>query len=76
MQVDKIREQYEPRLKEAKDPEEGKQIQIEALTKMQEAVAKEGMTEESYRQIFELANADENLRNKVINMINEEKKKS
>ncbi len=76
VQVDKIRQEYEPRLNEAKDPEEGKQIRMEAVTKMQEAAAKEGMTEESYRQIFELTNADEGLRKKVISLINEEKKKS
>ena len=76
VQVDKIRQEYEPRLKEAKDPEEGKQIQTEAVTKMQEAAAKEGLTEENYLQIFELASADEGLHNKLINMINEEKQKS
>ena len=76
VEVDKIRQAYEPRLKEAKDPEEGKQIQMEAVTKMQGAAAKEGMTEESYLQIFEIARADEGLRKKLLNLINEEKKKS
>jgi hypothetical protein len=76
VQVDKIRQEYEPRLKQARDPEEGKQIQIEAVTKMQEAAAKEGITGESYRQIFEIARADEGLRKKLLNFINEEKEKS
>jgi hypothetical protein len=76
VEVDKLRQVYEPRLKEAKDPEEGKQIQMEAMTKMQGAAAKEGLTEESYRQIFEIASADEGLRKKLFDLINEEKKKS
>ncbi len=76
VQVDKIRQAYEPRLREAKDAEEGKQIQNEAVSKMQAAAAKEGLTEESYRQIFQVANADESLRQKLIDLINQEKQKS
>jgi uncharacterized protein DUF4168 len=76
VEIDKIRQAYEPRLKEAKDPEEGKQIQKEAVTKMQGAAAKEGMTEESYAQIFEIARDDEGMGRKLINLINEERQKS
>jgi uncharacterized protein DUF4168 len=76
VEIDKIRQAYEPRLKEAKDPEEGKQIQLEAVTKMQGAAAKEGMTEESYAQIFEIARDDEGMGRKLINLINEERQKS
>jgi len=73
VEVEKIRQEYEPRLKEAKNPEEGKQIQSEAVSKMQGALTKEGLNEESYTQIFEIARADEGLRRKVIEFINEEK---
>ena len=72
-EVEKIRQTYEPRLKGAKNPEEGKQIQTEALSKMQAALTKEGLTEESYSQIFEIARADESLRKKLIEFINEER---
>jgi hypothetical protein len=72
-EVEKIRQAYEPRLKEAKNPEEGKQLQKEALSKMQGALTKQGLTEESYTQIFEIARADEGLRKKVIEFINEER---
>jgi len=72
-EVEKIRQAYEPRLKEAKNPEEGKQLQKEALSKMQGALTKQGLTEESYTQIFEIARADEGLREKVIEFINEER---
>ena len=74
--VEKIRQAYEPRLKEAKNPEEGKQIQNEAVTKMHGALSKEGLTEESYTQVFEIARADETLRKKLVEFINEERQKS
>jgi hypothetical protein len=74
VQVEKIRRTYEPRLKEAKDAEESKQIQIEAVSKMQGALTKEGLTEESYIEIFDIARADESLRRKLIELINEESK--
>jgi hypothetical protein len=34
VEVEKIRQAYEPRLKEAKNAEEGKQIETEAVSKM------------------------------------------
>ena len=73
VEVEKIRQAYEPRLKEAKNPEEGKQIQSEALSKVTAALTKEGLTEESYTHIFEIARADEGLRKKLIEFINEER---
>jgi uncharacterized protein YggE len=76
VEVEKIRQAYQPRLKEAKNPEEGKQIQNEAASKMQGALTKEGLTEESYTQIFEIARADEGLRKKLVELINEERQKS
>jgi Domain of unknown function (DUF4168) len=76
VEVEKIRQAYEPRLKEAKNPEEGKQIQSEAVSKMQGALTKEGLNEESYTQIFEIARADEGLRKKLVELINEERHKS
>jgi Domain of unknown function (DUF4168) len=76
VEVEKIRQVYEPRLKEAKNPEEGKEIEKEAVSKMHGALTKEGLTEESYGQIFEIARADEALRKRLINFINEERQKS
>lgn len=76
VEVDKIRQAYEPRLKEAKNPDESKQIEIEAVSNIQAALTKEGLTEESYTQIFDIARADEGLRSKLIGFINEERQKS
>jgi hypothetical protein len=76
VKVEKIRESYEPRLKQAPGPEEGKQIQQEAQSKVQQALTNEGLTEDRYNQIFEMARADEALRRKVLQMIVDERSKS
>jgi Domain of unknown function (DUF4168) len=74
--VEKIRQEYEPRLKEAKDPQQGKEIQAEAVSRMHGELSKEGFTEDTYNQIFDVARADAELRKTLINLINEERKKS
>src|SRR5215468_9171575 len=74
--VEKIRQAYEPRLKEAKNAQEGKQIETEAVLKMQGALTEQGLTSESYTQIFEIARADEGLRKRLVEIINEEREKS
>ena len=76
VEVEKIRQTYEPRLKEAKNAQEGKQIETEAVLKMQRALTEQGLTQESYIQIFEIASADEGLRKKLVEFINEERQKS
>jgi hypothetical protein len=76
VQVEKIRQEYEPRAKEASGPEEGKQLQQEAQSKFQQVLTKEGLTEENYTQIFEVARADQDVRKKILQMIGEERAKS
>lgn len=73
VELKKIREAYEPRLIDANDPEEARQIQTEALSKMQAVFMREGLTQESFRQIFEVARTDEGLRQKLIEFINDER---
>jgi Flp pilus assembly protein TadB len=73
VQLQKIRETYEPQLKEANDPEESKQIQIETLSKMQDVFKREGLTLESFSQIFEVTRTNKDLRQKLIEFINEER---
>jgi flagellar motor protein MotB len=76
VQVEKIRQEYEPRAKEASGPEEGKQIQQEAQSKFQQVLTKEGLSEENYTKIFEVARADQDVRKKILQLIGEEKAKS
>jgi hypothetical protein len=75
VEIDRIRQFYEPQVKEAKDPEEAKAVEKEAISKMHEALMKEGLTEESYVQIFQMARTDEGLRTKLLELINAEMEK-
>ena len=76
VQIEKIRETYDPQLKQAKTPEEGKQIQTEAVSKMEQALTQEGMDKQTYNRIFETARADDGVRKKLFGFINEERQKS
>jgi len=76
VQVEKILKIYEPQLKEAKTPEEGKQIQNEEMSKLDQALTQGAMDRQSYRRIIEIANADDGLRKKLLGFINEERQKS
>jgi uncharacterized protein DUF4168 len=73
VEIETIRQLYESRLKEAKSLEEGKEIENEAVSKTQGALAKQGLTAERYSQIVEIARADEGLRKKLVELINEER---
>jgi hypothetical protein len=76
VQVEKILKIYEPQLKDAKTPEEGKQIQNEEMSKVNQALTQEGMDAQSYHRIIEIANGDDGLRKKLLGFINEERQKS
>ncbi len=76
VQIQKIRETYEPQLKQAKTAEEGKQIETEEVLKMDQAITQEGMSEDKYKRIIDIAHADEGVRKKLLGFIDEEKQKS
>ena len=76
VQVEKILKTYQPQLKEAKTPEEGKQIQNEEMSKINQVLTQEGMDVQSYQRVVQIVNADEGLRKKVVGFINEERQKS
>ena len=76
VQVEKILKIYEPQLKDAKTPEEGKQIQNEEMSKVDQALTQGGMDAQSYHRIIEIANGDDGLRKKLLGFINEERQKS
>jgi hypothetical protein len=76
VQIEKIRQIYEPRLGKAQGPEESQAIQTEAQSQIQQALASEGMTAESYTQIVDQLNSDDQLRAKALQLIDEERKKS
>jgi hypothetical protein len=65
-----------PRLSNAQRDEEGAAIQKETGVKIDEALAKEGLTRENYSQIINTLNTDSELRAKAMQLIDEERKKS
>ena len=72
----KIRAEYEPALQNARDPEEKGKIEREAVAKFGKSVEKQGLTLQSYARIFKTVSADEQLREKVIKLIEEERAKT
>jgi hypothetical protein len=76
VEFEKIRDTYEPRLNKAQGDQETEAIQKEAGAKINEALAKEGLSRETYSQIINTLNTDSELRAKAMQLIDEERKKS
>ena len=76
VEFEKIRDTYEPRLSKAQGEQEAQVIQKEAGAKVDEALANEGLSRETYSQILNTLNADNELRAKAMQLIDEERKKS
>jgi len=76
VQVEKIRQTYGRQLKETQDPQKNAEIQKEAKSKIDDALAKEGMTVESYSQVVQTMNGNDELRKKAIEFIDQERTKS
>ncbi len=72
----KIRERYESSLSTAKEPAEKERIQREGNAKVKEVIEKEGLSVEGYNMIFTTINANEEMRNKALKLVDEERKKS
>jgi hypothetical protein len=75
IQVEKIRQTYAPRLKETQDPQKNMEIQKEAKSKIDDALAQEGMTVESYSHVVQTINGNDELRKKAIEFIDKERTK-
>lgn len=75
VQIEKIRDTYAPQLKQSQDSQKNIEIQKEAKSKIDDALSKEGMTAESYSQIVQIVSADNALRSKAVEMINQERTK-
>jgi hypothetical protein len=72
----RLRLLYEPALMNAEDAEEVWQIQNEASAELQKSLARENLSVPEYDRIFILVNGDERLRDKVLKLVYEERKKS
>jgi len=76
VEFEKIRDTYDPRLNKAEGDQETEVIQKEAKIKIDEALAKEGLSRETYSQIINTLNTDSELRAKAMQLIDEERRKS
>jgi hypothetical protein len=74
--IDKIRESYEPELSGTQNPQRAKEIEHEAIARIDYAIVKEGLTLEAFTKIVQKANADNVLRKRIHELINEENSKS
>jgi Domain of unknown function (DUF4168) len=76
VEYQKIRANYAPALKNAKDPGQKKQIEREANAKVKRALESNGLSANRYNQIFATVNANEPLRKKVLKQVEEQRRNS
>lgn len=71
-----IRARYGPALERAPDPEQKKRIEQEANTKAKQSLDAHGLTSERYNKIFAAVNGNEELRQRVLRQVENERRKS
>ena len=76
LEFHKIRAEYEPALNKTRDPQEQGKIEQDALAKFDKAVQKQGLTLESYFRMYQSVSANEQIRAKVLNLIDEERSRA
>ena len=76
VEIDKIRKSYEPELSSTQNPRRAKEIEHEAIVRMNHAIVREGLTLETFTQIAEKANADKTLRQQINRLVEKEKNNS
>ena len=72
----KIRQSYAPALEQAKDPARKKQIEQEANAKIKRSLDAQGLSVARYNQIFAQVNSNPPLRKKVLEQVEEERRRS
>jgi uncharacterized protein DUF4168 len=72
----KLRQTYEPRIGKIQDPKEKQKLQQEGDAKVKEALEQHGLTPQSYNQLFTAVNGNEQLRQKALKLINDERSRS
>ena len=71
-----IKRSYEPKLKATKNEKTKQQIEKEGNDKVLHALEKQGFTPQQYNQLFAVVNRDPQLREKALNLIEAERRKS
>ncbi|MFW5730741.1 MAG: DUF4168 domain-containing protein [Desulfonatronovibrionaceae bacterium] len=70
--ITKIREEFQQSLSDVSDPEKAQALQEEAGEAMTKAVQDNGLEIQKYNQIMEAAQVDEDLRNKLLAIMEED----
>lgn len=76
LEFEKIRAEYGPRIGTAPTPQEKGAVEQEAVLKFGQALEKEGMTMQQYSALYQTVSADQQLREKVLRIIEEERARS
>jgi hypothetical protein len=76
LEFEKIRAEYGPRIGTAPTPQEKGAVEQEAVLKFGKALEKEGMTMQQYSALYQTVSADQQLREKVLRIIEEERARS
>ena len=71
-----IRRTYAPALEQAKDPARKKQIEQEANTRIKRSLDAQGLSVTRYNQIFAQVNSNPPLRKRVLQQVEEERRRS
>ncbi|HEX9442989.1 MAG TPA: DUF4168 domain-containing protein [Candidatus Binatia bacterium] len=72
----RIKETYETRMNKVPDAKAREKIQREGDAKVNQALARQGLTSDSYSRLFTAVNGNERLRQKALKYIEEERKRS
>jgi hypothetical protein len=73
VEVQKIRDNWHPRIQAAPDAKAGDELRQQAQAEMVSAVEAKGLTVEKYQEIYQLAQIDPDVRQKVVMLIEQSK---
>jgi hypothetical protein len=76
VEFEKIRAEYGPKMGTANTPQEKGMVEQEAVIKFGRAIEKEGLTIQQYSALFQTVSVDQQLREKVLRLIEEERGRS
>ena len=76
LEFEKIRAEYAPKMGAASTPKEKGMVEQEAVVKFDQALQKEGLTIQQYSAMYQTVSVDQQLREKVLRLIEEERARS
>lgn len=76
VETQNIRREYEPPLAKTSDPDKARKLHAGANQELKDALARNNLTVEQYNRIFAQVNNDSQLRQKVLNMVDEQRQKN